>query len=150
MQGDVESVLISVNYDATPCTVAFGPLQDEVAPHARYFVKDPATRSGWRSIGLDEWKNVNHKSKPQRGVLELFAQTRQLAWVVRGRQPDREQFLKQSVILPPCFLANGRSSVIFHAVEVGEPQLDTVHMLDLAKKYLTFSFLKFLTGQVPT
>ncbi|CAK0791073.1 unnamed protein product, partial [Prorocentrum cordatum] len=108
--------------------VAFGRRAPDVAPIARYFVKNAADR--WVAVPLDEFKQHRKMSRdPARGTLELLGQRAQVHSVdSRG--------LHRSWELPiaPVFLQDGTASTIFDAFSKAVPSLDVPQMVQLSQE----------------
>ena len=107
-------------------------MQSVVAPFARYFVKE---NGKWTSVLLEVWRRLHKRSVPGRGVLELFAQSVDVALAHRDGTKARA-----GLLVEPKFLANGRASTIFAAVDGSTPGLDVESIKALAEQ-VRFVFL---------
>lgn len=74
--GGTCGVCIQRYHDATPILLRFGRLQEQVYQAARYLVRDPSRRTGWKSVTYSEMLARAGKSwVPNTGTLEVFAQS---------------------------------------------------------------------------
>ena len=77
----VRSVLLCLHHDATPVTVAFGALHEDLWQHARYLQHDGEKL---HLLSFEKYKQLSKRAAPQRGVVELFAQTKDLHYKMDG------------------------------------------------------------------
>lgn len=108
----VRSVLVNVHYDATPVAVTFGSLQQSLWQHARYLHRDG---DRWRLLPYEKYKALSKRGAPKFGVVELFAQTRDLHYV------DNGSYKQIGLNILPCVLKQSNGSTIFEAVESAAP-----------------------------
>ena len=124
--GLISNLFVGRHYDATPKLVEFGALQPEVCPHARYFKLDDDGK--WKTITQEEWSRDHKGGLPGRGTLELLAQNVQVGWV--SMMNDRVE--QASLLIPPCFLQDGKASTVFTATENAVGGLSTPDLVKLA------------------
>lgn len=113
------------HWDATSNRLAFGSLQDVLAPHARYSMKDAA--GNWSLVNYREFKK---KYKVARyGVVELLAQGGTIHWWTGQDEIDGCRW-----VLPPCVIQNGGSSCLFRAVQYSVEPLTPVGLRHLCSR----------------
>jgi hypothetical protein len=135
-----KSFVVGRNYDLTPLVVWFGSLQERLAPTARYIVPAPpdddrstgssSAKKKWKSVALAEYlqlKGRSQKSLPQKGVVELCAQSATLAFPT-----ENGSHMKQKVLVPPKFCARGNSSTIFACVDGAVPHISEEKIIEYA------------------
>lgn len=109
------------HYDCTPMRLAFGRLQAELAPLARYSIKDDAAPNGWKTVSFEEFRAKRPNCKQVRhGVLEVLAQGHFLHW------PEDDQHCSWSsarTIVQPKVLSSGSASALYSGVEESVPAL---------------------------
>jgi hypothetical protein len=106
---DCRGLVVSLNHDATPIKIAFGPLQDKLLPCARYAHKN--NDGHWRYLPWNEFRNYTNTA-PRSGVVELFAVQYTVAW--SSKQGLR---YKHKIIAPPMLLQAGNASNIHSAID---------------------------------
>jgi hypothetical protein len=104
-------------YDATPIRVAFGQLQQQVYPHARYSLQVDDTK--WIPVSYAEYqKNHPERPLPRFGTLELLGQGATCFYA--DAKLELHGF---RIISPPVFLQRGNASTLHRACEDAIPQL---------------------------
>ena len=109
------SIVIAKHHDATPVTLAFGALTEEVYPHAKYVIKETQGQKKWTLVDFSTYASKHPGSRPERGVLQLFAQTCSLFWL--EPQGCEEKLVCKEIYDMPKILERGNASTIFNAVE---------------------------------
>ena len=78
-------LLVERCFDTTPVMVGFGMFKPMLAPVARFWWRDQATRlvpgaSPWIVLGMDEYMRRSGGHEPSRGTLDMLAQSCRLTW----------------------------------------------------------------------
>lgn len=126
-EGRVQAVFVSRHWDATPIMFRFGEMQAKVAPHARYFKKQPNGK--WKSLSLEDYMLEHPRAQPGAGVLELCAMRFDVAWAFHDKLVGCQEYLA-----PPCALQDGRASTMHAALEAAAPPLTDMKLLEMANE----------------
>ena len=128
-----KSVVITKHHDATPATLSFGNMSDELYPHAKYLMKDTSSTTKWKLVDFATFHAKNPSWKPERGVLQLFAQSATLCWMEnRGEGVQKERVVTTEIHCMPKILQRGNASAIFNAVEGSHAPLPLPEIKHLA------------------
>jgi hypothetical protein len=116
--------VVTKHYDFTPARLAFGSMQDELMPWARYFKHNGRK---WVVVPFEEM-HAKYKGHLRYGTLELFAQCNTLSfpWGHSG-------ILNRQIILPPLIGQRANASCTFRAIEDSCPELSVASLLVLAR-----------------
>ena len=109
------AITIAKHHDATPATLAFGSMTEQVYPHAKYIMKDTSCHQRWTLVDFATYASKFPTSRPERGVLQLFAQTCSLFWM--EKKGTHETLVQREIYDMPKILQRGNASTIFNAVE---------------------------------
>jgi hypothetical protein len=103
-------------YDSTPCRVAFGALQQEVYPFARYPHLDGDI---WRVLSYNDYRAANPRARLfRRGVMDLLAQ----GAVCRYLKPDSGELCGFRRFCSPVFLEKNNASCLISALDSEAPE----------------------------
>ena len=116
-------------YDCTPIRMRFGRLQEDLAPLARYVIRNG---DKWSTVTFREFLRRYPNSKVLRaGVLELMAHGISCTYVRPSNQPEMASFRSMS---KPMILEKGDSSCLYSACEDAEPQMSVSAFQELSRR----------------
>lgn len=139
---ELNCLFVLRGFDCTPLAVTFGQLGTEVAPHARYFLKQDDGK--WSAVGLEAFQAAHGRARnPSRGTMECLAQTLEVAWL------DKDSIIGRAhQPIAPKFLQRGNASTMLTAINSALPDLSVESLARLAAK-VRFVFLRMTPDMCP-